>query len=303
MLLEDLQAFAAVIECASLTKAAVRLRLTQSAVSRRIQNLEQSLGILLFVRTQRPPVPTLMALRIYEEAVQLLGGAERLRRIPQETATPTGRFRVGFTQMVADIVVVNTVMSIKLAFPALTMQVTTQWSSELEKLLIAGEIDIATLLLAPSSQLPPGFVGEHVETLDILVVQSKRCPAVGPTSIEELSHHGWILNPKGCGYRAALESAMGGQGTTLKLAVDTHDATIQMRMVAAGLGLGLLPRRLLESSSLRSQLSIVEVSDFSLQMNIWVVSPLHPGNLKQANELLKLDIAEGFRSTHQKTRP
>jgi DNA-binding transcriptional LysR family regulator len=44
MLLQDLKAFVTVVDSAPLTKAAQTLCLTQSAVSRRIQHLEETLG-------------------------------------------------------------------------------------------------------------------------------------------------------------------------------------------------------------------------------------------------------------------
>lgn len=295
MLFEDLRALAAVIECTSLTKAAERLCLTQSAVSRRIQHLEESLGATLFDRTSRPPLPTALGLRIYEGAVGLLRDAEHLRRMPQEAAAPRGKFRVGFTQIVADVVVLDAVTSIKTTFPDVEMQVVTHWSSELQLLLTQGELDAATLLLASPSNLPQGLGGARVTTLEMVVVQSEQHPVVPPsTDMKSLACREWILNPKGCGYRAALESAMGGRGQTLKLGVDTHGAAIQMRMIAAGLGLGLLPKRLLQESPLKDELSIVEVSDFALQMDIWVAHPLQPGNLSQANELLIQRVVEGF---------
>jgi len=296
MLLEDLRALAAVVDCASLTKAAEKMRLTQSAVSRRIQNLEESLGVILLDRTSRPPTPTPMGFRIYEGALGLLRDAEQLRRIPQEAATPHGKFRVGFTQVVADVVVLEAVTTIKNSFPVLEMQVVTNWSSQLQQLLVDGELDAATLLLTPPSQLPPGLDGMRAATLDILVVQSRRHPVVDHSAdIQILSCNEWILNPKGCGYRAALESAMGGRGKKLKLGVDTHGAAIQMRMIAAGLGLGLIPKRLLEESALKDELSVVNVPDFALQMDIWVAHPMHPGNLRQANVLLTQQVVDGFR--------
>lgn len=293
MLFEDLRALAAVIECASLTKAAQRLNLTQSAVSRRIQNLEETLGAALFDRTNRPPMPTPMGLRIYESALGLLRDAEHLRRIPQEDAPPHGKFRVGFVQVVADVVVLETVTAIREAYPGLHLQVVTDWSSELQRGLIRGELDAATLMLRSPSVLPEGIAGVRVTTLDICVVQSKRHPIVtGPTDINGLAQHAWILNPKGCGYRAALESAMGGNA--LNIGVDTHGAAIQMRMVCAGLGLGLVPSRVLQESPLREELTTVEVTDFALRMDIWVAHPLRPGNLRQVDELLTRCVVQGF---------
>jgi DNA-binding transcriptional LysR family regulator len=60
-MLDNLKAFAAVIDHKSLTKAASRLYLTQSAISRRIQQLEQALGGTLLDRTQRPPASPRLA--------------------------------------------------------------------------------------------------------------------------------------------------------------------------------------------------------------------------------------------------
>ncbi|WP_218182719.1 LysR family transcriptional regulator [Pseudomonas gingeri] len=295
MLFEDLKAFAAVVECASLTRAAETLCLTQSAVSRRIQHLEQSLGVTLFDRTSRPPVPTAMGQRIYQHASGLLREADCLLSIAREDAGPSGRFRVGFTQVVADAVVFEMVTAMKRAFPNLEMQLVTGWSSELEQLMARGELDAATLMQPAPSSLPQGMSGQKITTLEILVVQSKQHPIVdASTHINNLCGQEWILNPVGCGYRAALEAAMGGQGRRLKLGVDTHGAAIQMRMIAAGLGLGLIPRHLLQASPYVDELSVISLDDFSLNMDIWIVHSSQPGNLKQANELLRRSVEVGF---------
>lgn len=73
-MIEDLQALVAVIEAQSLTKASARLFVTQSAVSRRLRHLEETLGVPLFDRAQRSPAPTALGLRVYEHAVPLSPG-------------------------------------------------------------------------------------------------------------------------------------------------------------------------------------------------------------------------------------
>jgi len=72
-MIENLQAIVAVVEAQSLTKASARLCVTQSAVSRRLQQLEETLGASLFDRTQRPPAPTALGLRVYEHALPICG--------------------------------------------------------------------------------------------------------------------------------------------------------------------------------------------------------------------------------------
>jgi len=296
MLFQDLKAFVTVIECASLTKAAHTLCLTQSAVSRRIQHLEETLGATLLDRTTRPPSPTAMGYRVYEKAVQLLRDANYLINIPQENATPSGRYRLGLTQIIADAVMFDTVTRLRAQFSDLQIQLVTQWSSELEQLVSRGELDAASLMIPAPSNPAPHLDNRLITTFKVLVVQSTHTPLAGSMSdIKSLSSHDWILNPEGCGYREALQAAMGSQGQTLKVSVDTQGAVNQMRMVAAGMGLGLIPQQLLNASPLAQELSVITVDDFELSMDVWMVYSPQPGNLRAANELLTQSIAESLR--------
>jgi len=62
-----------------------------------------------------------------------------------------------------------------------------------------------------------------------------------PIRLVHLAKEGWVLNPLGCGYRAALEAAMGERSGTLHVTIDTYGTDDQLRMVAAGRGLALCP--------------------------------------------------------------
>ncbi len=66
----DLESFVAVVDCGSIVAAATRLHITQSAVSRRIQNLEESLGVSLLDRQTRPLQLTTAGKAMYENAGQ-----------------------------------------------------------------------------------------------------------------------------------------------------------------------------------------------------------------------------------------
>ncbi len=294
-MLDDLKAFVAVVDHNSLTRAAAVLSLTQSAVSRRIQHLEERLGAELFDRASKPPKATALAHRIYEQAVPLLRSAGHLLEIAREDAAPSGIFRLGFTQIIADVVLVDTVTRMKAAFPALDIQLRTAWSLELQQHIELGTLDAATLMLPSGTTLPEDISGMRTATLDIVVVQSKHQPLVDRrTAIQALANRDWILNPMGCGYRAALERAMEDQSRNLRLVVDTYDTEKQLRLVAAGLGLGLVPRAVLRHSTYYNDLSIVDVADFSLSLDIWLAHPRQLGNLKRAAEVLGHAMAEEF---------
>ncbi|MFP4899548.1 LysR family transcriptional regulator, partial [Paraburkholderia sp. BR14261] len=61
----DLEAFVAVVESGSLVRASERLFLTQPGLTRRVQNLETTLGIELLDRQSKPLKPTAAGNEVY----------------------------------------------------------------------------------------------------------------------------------------------------------------------------------------------------------------------------------------------
>jgi DNA-binding transcriptional LysR family regulator len=295
MLFADLKAFVAVMDHGSITRAADALSLTQSAVSRRIQHLEQVLGAVLFDRGARPPAPSALAHRLHAEALALLGGVAQLFEMAREDAAPAGQFRLGLTQVVGEVVLFDVVTRLRAAFPALDVQLVTAWGAALQRQLAAGTLDAAAVLLPAPGAPPAGMRGRHIDTLEVLVVQSRARPLVASrATLAALAEQAWILNPLGCGYRAALERALGALGRPLKLGVDTAGTVLQLQLVAAGLGLGLVPRHALRHSALADAVSVVEVPGFALRLDLWVLQAAQMGKLQRAADLLADVVAEAY---------
>lgn len=283
---EDLRALVATVEGKSLTVAAERLCVTQSAVSRRLQHLEDILEASLFDRAQRPPVPTVLGRRVYEQAVPILSAVDALLALPREDLPPRGTLRLGMTPAIGETVSAPVVRQIKDNFPALNIRLRTEWSAGLSQQVLDGELDAALIMLAPSGRAPAPLNGRQVASLDLAVVQSKAASGrTEPVQLSTLSEEDWILNPIGCGYRSGLEAAMGERGGGLRVAVDVYGTEVQLRMIASGLGLGLVPTSILKTSPSRDQIAIIEVQDFAMRLEVWMISLGHLGNMKRAVDL------------------
>lgn len=61
-----------------------------------------------------------------------------------------------------------------------------------------------------------------------------------------------------------------------------HGTETQLRLVAAGLGLGLAPTRLLARSLSLKKLCPVEVTEFALKLDLWLLRAPEIGNLARA---------------------
>lgn len=68
----ELQSFVTICDCQNITEAARRLYITQPALSRRIRDLEEELGVTLFVRRSKGIEITEAGTRLYQDAVHLL---------------------------------------------------------------------------------------------------------------------------------------------------------------------------------------------------------------------------------------
>lgn len=291
-MIDNLRAFAAVIDSKSLTKAASRLFLTQSAISRRIQQLEEALGGALLDRTQRPPSSTALGRRVYEQSLPILRAVDDLMKLTGKDAAPTGTLRFGISQAIGDVILADAVEQLSGEFPTLDIRVRAGWGAGLAAQVLAGDLDAAIVMLPVGSQLTAPLVGWTIATVDVAIVQSRRHPLVHqPVQLTDLAKQDWILNPIGCGYRAGLESAM---GRGLRVAVDTYGTEIQLRMVASGLGLGLVPRSVLRASASRDEIAIVDAIGFAMRLDVWLIHQGEFGNLRRAVERLTLIVADGF---------
>lgn len=286
-MLEELKAFTAVIDRTSVTKAADALALTQSAVSRRVQQLEDMLGATLLDRSSRPPTPTAVGRRVHQAAAALLRDLDRLMRIPKDDGEPSGTLRLGLPQVVADVALFDIAMELKATFPALDLGCRTEWSSGLQLAVDRGELDAAAVMVPGGSPQPAGGPSSFIATLDIVVVQSRQAPvATTSVTMADIAEEQWILNPRGCGYRAALQRAMEGVGKQLRLGIDMHGTETQLRLVAAGLGLRLAPTRLLANSKFLPDLLPLAVADFALKLDLWLLRAPDLGNLDRPLDLL-----------------
>jgi DNA-binding transcriptional LysR family regulator len=294
-MIDDLKALVAVIDTKSLTKAAERLYLTQSAISRRIQQLEQTLGGPLLDRTQRPPTPTALGRRVYEQSLPILRAVDELTSLLRQDAAPTGTLRFGISQAIGDVILADAVEKLSREFPALDVRVRAGWGAGLTTQVGDGDLDAAIVMLPSAAEPPESLIGRKIGVVDVVIVQSRLRPLVHPpVQLIELAKLDWILNPVGCGYRAGLESAMKKTNRGLRVAIDTYGTEVQLRMVASGLGLGLVPHSVLRASASREEIEIINAAGFNMQLNVWLIQQKELSNLTRAIDSMATSVADGF---------
>jgi DNA-binding transcriptional LysR family regulator len=294
MKIDDITAFAAVVRNQSVSGAAHALRVTQSAITRRVQNFESALGVELLDRSVKPPRPNALGSMVYEQCSTVLREVERLQHMVRPGQPPEGSFRVGLVQSIGDVVLLASLPRLNERFPGLRTEVASGWGAQLVEQVASGDIDAAFALFPATKVLPEGLRGRTLGSVDLVVVAQKGSLREHAHCLRDIHEHGWVLNPDGCGFRAGLERALGGQGLPFRIRLETFGADLQLGLVASGQGLGLMPRLNLDHSPHRARLEVLELADFKPVLDIWLIQP-HSGNPRQqAADFLAAEVQRAF---------
>ena len=306
---EDLRAFDAVVRHGSISEAARALGLTQPAITRRIQNLEEALGAQLLDRSTKPPHPSVLGLRVYEQTKAALREIDALSQLVAIDAEPAGQLRLGLTHSMGSSGLIDVLSEMKQRYPEVSLQIATDWSTRLFDKVLQGKLDAATVFLPAKAVIPEGLTGERLGSTDVVVVSAKGQFDRQAGKLGGYADAGWILNPEGCGFRAALQRRLADLGLRFKLNLETFGSELQLGLVAAGLGVGFVSRPALLASRWRDSLDVLSPRDFAYSVDVWLVGPGFHGNLAQAVAHFGQGIAQGFvgskslpRSATAKTR-
>src|SRR6266853_4062559 len=174
--LYELSLFHLVVKHRSFTKAAEIAGLTQSAITRQMQGVENSLGIPLLERTTRMIRVTPAGEFLYREAARLLGDVDRsLLHLAQEFAGARKEVRVDVSRTIGLAYLPGFFHANLRRLPQVGYRVTCQPSDEILTALEANEQDIG--VLCPPPRLPKSLRVTHMfEDAFTLVVPSDWAP-------------------------------------------------------------------------------------------------------------------------------
>ncbi len=270
----QLESFVAVVEIGSFHGAADRLFLTQSAVSQSLKALEAELGETLLLRSGggRGGIGLSAAGELFlpiardilrrfaagKQAVQELRGLLR------------GRLSIGAVDVAALYHLPDPLRSFNDAHPDLAISVRVAGSQSLVDDLRAGELDLAFVL---AEGAPQGLVGRpYREDALAVVAPAELLARLGPEpSPETVAEQGWITYPRGTVSRGLIEAAFTEAGLPFPVLMEIDRPEAILQLVRAGLGLAVLPERLLDESGKHETLRRVDLAGLSARRPIHVL--------------------------------
>ena len=144
MTLRHMRIFAEVYRTRNVTHAAQNLHMTQPAVTRAIQELEQHYGVRLFERLYRHLSPTEAAQRLYAQAVYLLDTFDHMEAAMRDWDS-LGVVRVGATVTLGSTILPVLARRFAALYPGIELQAKVANGSVLAEALCENQLDLALL--------------------------------------------------------------------------------------------------------------------------------------------------------------
>ncbi|MBV8658203.1 MAG: LysR family transcriptional regulator [Burkholderiales bacterium] len=246
MELRHLRYFVTVAEELHFTRAAERLHIGQPPLSQQIQALEAELGVTLLERTRRQVKLTEAGKHFLARAKQILAAAQTARdeavRVAQGEA---GELRIAFTSSLPlTHFMPSALRAYRLAYPDVRLILAEMFTVRQFDALLEDRLDIGFVRYSGST--PPEGISLHEIRRDPLILfvnQHHRLAKATSVGIADLRHEDFVAYPRsvGPGLVEQLYHLCGAEGFTPRVVQEVSEATTQIGLVAAGLGLAILP--------------------------------------------------------------
>jgi LysR family transcriptional regulator, cys regulon transcriptional activator len=230
----------------NLTEVAAALHTSQPGVSRQIRELEDELGVEIFVRAGKrltgltPPGSTVLPI-----VERLLKEAENLKRAGDDFAAQgRGTLTIAATHSQARYALPTAVRDFLAKHPDVQLRMHQGSPQQVAELLLDGEADIAiaTQLIASYDELLalPCYRWTHAVVVPQGHVLAAEAARGEPLTLERLADFPIITYEPGFTGRSQIDDAFGAAGVDFNLVLSAMDADVIKTYVELGMGVGII---------------------------------------------------------------
>ncbi|WBL16605.1 LysR family transcriptional regulator [Sutcliffiella sp. NC1] len=256
-----------------MTEAADALHVAQSSVSRQIVNLENELGVDLFIREGRRVRLTPIGKIFFERMKHAMNVMDDAKREVEEYLDPEkGTIRIAFPVSLAANTLPTVIYAFRQRYPEAKFQLKQGLYRELIDGVVKGDFNLA--LLGPVPQEERKINRKILFTENVVALLPIHHPLAKKKSITlwELAEEPFVLLPEGFVFRDIVVNACQNLGFTPKVAFEGDDIDALKGLVSAGLGVTLMPEETLVDSLPRSAVKIPLVEP-NVTRTVGVITP------------------------------
>src|SRR5262245_24264425 len=247
------------------------LFISQPAVSKHVQALEEEVGAKLFSRVGK-------RLELTEAGALVLRCAEQMRLLNEETRRAVrelqglqrGTLRVGSSTTAGTYLLPSSLAAFAQRYPGITSTLDFTRNKGVMSGMRSPSCDLGVsvdMVEHPQLEAHPYYT----DPLVLIIPPHHRLAAQSTVTLADLAHEAWVLREPGSASRHAAERVLSTHQVPwqLRLALPSNEAINQA--VMAGVGIGMVSRLAVTLEAQDGRLCIVSVCDFQVERQFSII--------------------------------
>lgn len=240
MEIRQIRYFVAIYEAGSVTKAAARLAVAQSALSQQLAQLEEELGVPLFARSPQGMTATEFGRTFYDHSLDVLRRiSDAVASVRQLGQNPGGTVAIGMLESISIVLGLPLLQKAKVLFPDVYLRLSEDSSVNLKARVKDGSLDLAIMF---DDGIEDGLSAQPLVAEDLYLVSRAGSAQGGVVSLVSALESPLVLPDVRDGLRIIIEKVALTTGVALSNLVSEVDSlTVIKNAVLQGVGSTLLP--------------------------------------------------------------
>jgi DNA-binding transcriptional LysR family regulator len=269
MTLRNMKIFVAVCQENSITLASKKLYVSQPAISTAIKEMENYYGVKLFDRISK-------TIYLTEAGKTVLSYAQHITSLFDELETAIrntdeiGLLRIGSSITIGTHLMPEFIRQFSLKYPEIQIFVTINNSDIIEQLVLDNELDFALIegVIHSDKLISKGFSSD-----ELVVVCGLDNPLLkmDTVAIKDLETQKFLMREKNSGTRELAESILLLHNFSIRPIWESSSTEAIINGVANGIGISILPLRLVQDAIDHERIKRLNVADINLHRQFYII--------------------------------
>jgi DNA-binding transcriptional LysR family regulator len=240
---KQLEALYWISQLGSFEAAALKLNMSQSAISKRIAELEETFSVAMFDRSKRTARLTEKGVLLLGHAKELLDRRDQLLGEVSEKAALVGRFRMGVTELTAMTWLPSLIERLGELYPRLQIEPTVDVGSNLFRSLEQEQLD---LVIVPGVYYDARYLSVKLESVaNSWMASPKLCQGKKDWTLKDLSEQVLLAQGTSSGSGLLYQRWFANQDISFARVFTVNNLLAQVGLAMSGMGVAYLPRKCL----------------------------------------------------------
>lgn len=278
-----------VVETQNLSKTAEEFGLSQPAVTKQIQALEDLYGVLLLERSGRRLKTTEAGETLYQCAKEVIKVMEKTEKAMEEVSeSRRGKLYLAASTIPGQYILPLIIKKFKDKYPNVTLSMDIGDTEKVFNQVAEREIDIGVVGAWIKNRKVEGFKWLEDE-LVVVIPEGHRLSRLTEVKVQDLLSEKWIIREKGSGTRRAVEELLAANSIKqedLTIYIEAGSTEAVLASVDSGMGISIVSKWALKRDAYR-KIKSIKIADSKAKRYFYVIYPRQKSRRKSANNFIE----------------